>query len=856
MKPMNPYLRRIRWRLIWLSLACLTMAVGTFVMTQWVYSFSDDQCLWNLEKGQIVIREVLPNGVAEEAGLLDGDLLMSIQGHKLAGTPQGLQQAQSLINSKSEGTVLSYAVKRGDRTLYLPVRLVKPLDGTRLVLLIAGFISWAVGLLAVVSTPERKSARHFFYLGCLGLLNSTTTLQFIGDPSPLFAAGLLLSFFVTTALSLPMLVHFFLRFPHPFEARKSRRLLQFLYGTGAIISLLVTLSLASSPLGQRMGFPALPEGLRKALGGAALISSVLATLGGLSASLTLFVRGFLHTEGRQRRALLPCLIVTLAVMAGLLAYYIITFKFGNSLAFQRTRWVFFLPLPLIPLSFAYAIIRHGLFDVRRTLLRWVSYFAVMAAALALYLGGLAWAFSRGFETLPTGWAGALIGLAALPLGWAFRTMLRRIKKRFRRDMQSTREMVLGTLREPRKRLNEEAPIQALSEALQEAFQPQTLLALPFDGDAITLPSAETGDGQEVPRHIHASRKLRLPAGLLRHARENSELVLGLGSEEADWIREQGEELRALVNALELQLMALVMVDGRPHTAVLLGPKYAELAYGREDREILREAAMTTGQTLETAALHRRAMEQERLSQELETARRIQESLVSSAPPPVPGFQVALRLEPAQETGGDLLFVKRRPSGRWLAAVGDVSGKGLAAALYMAQATALLEQATQLEDQPLEQILHTLDETLRHLLGQNGFLTLALVEWDEGGCYRLARAGHPAALLLEGHGDDGMREVTAHGRGLGLRPAGPKDWQIVEGVLPPKGWLVLYSDGLTEAMNRRGELYGLRRFGQQLQRLWGTGSVRAACEAVFQDVAAFDTQNRDDRTLFILGREAV
>ena len=68
-------------------------------------------------------------------------------------------------------------------------------------------------------------------------------------------------------------------------------------------------------------------------------------------------------------------------------------------------------------------------------------------------------------------------------------------------------------------------------------------------------------------------------------------------------------------------------------------------------------------------------------------------------------------------------------------------------------------------------------------------------------------------------------------------------------------MVLYSDGLSEAMNRSGELYGLGRLSSQLHRLWGTGSPGAACEAVFNDVSAFDTQNRDDRTLFILGREA-
>ena len=56
------------------------------------------------------------------------------------------------------------------------------------------------------------------------------------------------------------------------------------------------------------------------------------------------------------------------------------------------------------------------------------------------------------------------------------------------------------------------------------------------------------------------------------------------------------------------------------------------------------------------------------------------------------------------------------------------------------------------------------------------------------------------------------------------------------------------------MNRHGELYGERRMKGLLQKLWGAGSPRAACEALYRDVAGFEAQNRDDRTLFILARE--
>ncbi|HEX4845743.1 MAG TPA: PP2C family protein-serine/threonine phosphatase, partial [Geothrix sp.] len=536
----------------------------------------------------------------------------------------------------------------------------------------------------------------------------------------------------------------------------------------------------------------------------------------------------------------------------LLAWSLLQAKYGNSLIFRRQVFIFMLPAPLLPLSFAYAIFRHGLFDVRKALLRWVSYMAILALTVAGYLGGLAWAFSH-LSSIPPGWAGALIGLLALPLGWALRRVLQGIRKRFRRDFSSTRDIVLSAVREPRKRFSEEALLKSLRRALGEAFQPQLLEVLPIEARQIILPPAETTDRDD--RRVHfPPQPLHLPPGLLRLARENRELVLGLGSEEADWIREQGEGLRAHVDALEAQLLLLILAGDHAHSAVLLGGKYAELNYGREDRELLREVALAAGQVLETAVMHQRLLAQERLSQELDTARRIQEGLITSHLPPIPGFQVALRLEPALETGGDLLFVKRRPSGTWLAAVGDICGKGLAAALYMAQATALLEQATQQEDQGLEEMLRSMDHTLRQLLGQRGFLTLVLLEWDDQGNYRLARAGHPGALMLQGVSEDCSTEMVPHGRGLGLRPAGPGDWEVVEGVLPPRGWMVLYSDGLSEAMNREGELYGTDRLCSQLRRLWGTGSPRAACEAVFQDVAAFDTQNRDDRTLFILGRE--
>ena len=137
---MSPELKRIRWRLLLSSLVVLALSLGTFYATQWPYAFSDDQCSWLLEKDGIVIRQILPGGVAEEAGLLEGDVLTAIQGRKFPPTPAGTRDAQSFINARSEGTVLVYTVIREGQTLYLPLRLVKPLDLGRLMQMATGLL--------------------------------------------------------------------------------------------------------------------------------------------------------------------------------------------------------------------------------------------------------------------------------------------------------------------------------------------------------------------------------------------------------------------------------------------------------------------------------------------------------------------------------------------------------------------------------------------------------------------------------------------------------------------------------------------------------------------------------------------
>ena len=848
---MSPTLRAIRWRLILTSVIALVLALGTFYLNQWAYASSDDQCTWKVRDGHVLIQELLPNGAAEEAGLLEGDELILIHGRQVHG--QELDQAQRFINDQPEGRILVYTVKREGRVLRLPVKLVKPFNFTSIIVLLTGLVAWATGLLVVISSPGRKSARHFYYMGVVSLLLSLCFPLGVNALPPPLLIPVLAFGGLGMGLAPALWLHFFLRFPHPFPLRTHRRFLAALYGCSLAGAFLIMGELLVRTLGLAERCRGLLRVLDSAPAGA--VSAAFAPLAAL-AGLGLFWAGTLRQRSRKRQALFPALLLSTLVMADLLFYrFFLLRSSGQSLLFARGSWVYFLPLPLLPLSFAFAIFRHGFFDVRRAMLRWASYFVVLGLILALYLGGLAFLFGEGFQVIPAGWAGILAGVAALPIGWLLRRLLQALRRIFRRDLNTAREVLLGSLRDTPNRFSVDSILQGLAQALRRAFRPHLLLVLrvePGGGFRLPPPSGEPRGGG--PGAGELGRVLKLPPGLLRQAQDNHELVLGLQSDEADWIREQGPGLRVRVDALEAQVLALILVNDAPFAALVLGGKYAELNYGHEDRELLREVAIATGLLLETALLHGRLLDQGRIEQELHTARLIQQNLITSLPPQLHGFQVALRLDPALETGGDLLWVGRRPSGRYLAAVGDVSGKGLPAALYMSQATALLSFAAQQEDLAFDQILPSLDKAFAKLLGPKDFLTLSLLEWDESGHYRAARAGHPPLLLVAGVAPVEAREIPSRGRGLGLRPVSAGNWQVVEGQLLPRQWLVMYSDGLTEAMNKEGELYGLARFIRQLQALWPTGSVQSACEAVFRDVAAYEAQNRDDRTLFILSRD--
>lgn len=248
---------------------------------------------------------------------------------------------------------------------------------------------------------------------------------------------------------------------------------------------------------------------------------------------------------------------------------------------------------------------------------------------------------------------------------------------------------------------------------------------------------------------------------------------------------------------------------------------------------------------------RRAIDRLRITQEFDVARGVQAQLLPSAAPNSPGLDVAGLCVPANEVGGDYFDYFDLKDGRLGIAVGDVSGKGVGAAIYMTLTKSYMVTQTRKATDPAL-VLSRVNDHLRRNLARGTFVTMAYAIVDgKSRQIAYARAGHNPPLLIRADGDGDF--LSAPGVTLGAVASGTLDGILrVESVeARPGDLLLLYTDGVTEAMDVRGDEYGddrLIAFARNIARTSATAAD--VVNALLRDVRTFAgrAQQHDDITL--------
>jgi sigma-B regulation protein RsbU (phosphoserine phosphatase) len=507
-------------------------------------------------------------------------------------------------------------------------------------------------------------------------------------------------------------------------------------------------------------------------------------------------------------------------------------------------------LPIFPLSFLYVVVRHRVLGVSLAIRRGLQYALMsrgvllaegVAVFLALYLGVGPW-LVKAFPEAGAGSVATTNAVAAAGAMLGLSHVNRRVKTALDRRF----------FREP---YNAQQVLADLGEALDDAAaDPNRVAAALADSIAPPLHAqyAEVYLAERVASRSAATAATGTsasPSGMACAARVVLDSETGIANaagaspdgQAADpteilerWFPDTDAAVVAdLDSSINLRRLAHDLTSGHRPTQrrealaraglerasvaaalaargsrlgwLVLGVRLSEEAYSAEDRELVRAAAQQAAVALDYTKLIGRIAEQEALKRELDIARDVQAGLLPQKRPAIAGFDYDGTCRMAREVGGDYFDFMDLGSGRLGLALGDISGKGVSAALLMASLQAFLRsRARQMAGEPA-QLVTQVNESLVEATDSSKFATFFYGVYDSAArTLSYVNAGHNPPFLLRA-GTSVVSRLRPTGMALGFDAGAPYG----EGreALAPGDLLLAFTDGLTEALNEAGEEFG-------------------------------------------------
>jgi len=317
-----------------------------------------------------------------------------------------------------------------------------------------------------------------------------------------------------------------------------------------------------------------------------------------------------------------------------------------------------------------------------------------------------------------------------------------------------------------------------------------------------------------------------------------------------------EEERGKLATLHSELLLPLAVRDKLLGFISLGPKRSEEPYTGSDVRLLKSVAAQTGLALENANLMQTIADEvahrERLNREVEIAREVQERLFPQKLPPIRGLDYAGHCRPALGVGGDYYDFLALPHGQLGIAIGDVSGKGIAAALMMASLQASLRSEATRAPENLAAAVGSINRLVYEASSSNRYATFFYGQYSPAeGRFDYVNAGHNAPMLFHRSSSaDTLVRLEPGGTVVGLL----EDAQYLQGSvrLRPGDVLVAFTDGISEAMNLDDEEWGEERLMEAIQTARGA-SAEELLKHLFEAATRFAgaAPQHDDMTLVVL-----
>ncbi|HEY6249190.1 MAG TPA: SpoIIE family protein phosphatase [Candidatus Angelobacter sp.] len=804
-----------------------------------------------LSSGAEVI-DLAPDGPAQQAGLRLHDLIIAVDGKRLDNSAQNATQnalTPAWIKSRP-GDLVALSVLRPGVSQPLVISAtfrarpgVEPTLVRRIaeqIISVYPIFFLVIGVAVLFMRLDDPNAWLLALLFAGFIAASDFPNSFVVLPHGLraFMVGYRALF---VGMIAPLFYFFFAIFPEcsPINARMPR-----------LKWILLLLGVSFGFCGFRAGNPELWPGLQTVLGPKLARWSILTFIYGTVllglASLASNMRVALPEARRKLR------IIVFGTVAGV-GPVVVVHAIGDFRQVGPPFWLDFTTIVLLwlfPLSFAYAVVKHRVLEIPVLLKRSARYLFVLrglAVFVALLAASLIAVFTVMFSVFfPIG------SKAAMAIGVVFgitltsastpglKKVTHRIDRAFFRGAYDAR-LILQDLAQKAPRFNTRKDLAAeLAARVDEALHP-TWLAVYVEAPPDYLES----EAEKLPA---TSRRFPKSSSFLEH--------LDRSGEPWDTYADPVSAATLSSTFAPLQPECLVGFPARSGELLgllVLGSRLSEEPYSGEDKMLLHSVASQAGVALENLRLAENIaerLEAERNAlREMEIARQVQSKLFPQSVPQLKTLEIAGTCRQTRAVGGDYYdFVELGPGHLGLV-VADVAGKGISAALLMAnlQANLRSQYALALEDLPL--LLKRVNRLFYENTEPSHYTTMFFGCYDDDSRRLVyANCGHCPPLLVRNNGS--TQQLSSTATVLGLFP----EWEceISEVRLEPRDILVLYSDGVTEAANDHDEEFGESRMMQTLQSA-NSAPASALLSRLLDAVGQFSAGKQSDDVTVIIAR---
>ena len=801
MRPFKSLLLKYRSNLIIiLSLILIAVAITNIYYSVEVNVRSNDECLWEykmITKDSMIVYfdKVKVGGVAWNSGIRDGDQLLEIDGKVIKHTIQ----AQSILNSFKYGDYAEYKYKR-DGKIYTTKLFVKKIVefGT-----VAGALSalfWIIiGFIVLASKPDGRIHKLFYLIGVTYVLGTFNThLPIYGDYYRYFDQyGFLGLVIVTLALLgfsfAPFVInYFFWNFPDSFATVKRkwiRRSFAIIPSIIFIAFIVLFTLIYTKQLSERA---IMVFGVYRFF----YIASTIAAL------IALIVQ-YRRIQVREKRK--PILLMILAVSFGLaLQFYVgqIAPAISDTIFNSPEYYTPIILIVLVPLIFAYSIFKYQLMDVSVVVKNTIVYGTATATVAAIYffviyVAGQSISSFFGVEN-----QGIIAGVFFIIFALVFQSTKDRFQsfltKRFYPEQFAYQKVLIE--------LSNELAIVAGLETIISLMKKTFVNALKINTFGILVRDKEGNLSLVDSVGMKSDYCVISESRIIPFLKDKFLITKYPSIEQTDFKTVFKDEVAEKLMAEGVYTIVPMMAKSKIVGLLLFGLKHSGSHFAGKDLELLWAAANQAAISIENARLYKSEVEKQKIERDLDLARKIQQGLLPQCLPNMSGLDICGEMIPAMQVGGDYYDLIQVSDKKLFVIVGDVSGKGLSASLYMTKLQTMIKLNCSDNKSPKE-ILTDINRRIYSEMDKSWFVTITLALFDlEKQTVKFCRAGHMPVLRAS---NGTVQAYRTQGLGVGIEAGIVFDKSLLEEEIKllPGQIYAFFTDGVTEAMNEQNELFG-------------------------------------------------